>query len=63
MSPRLNFCHLSSTDVVSMTGAQSLVWGLMTAGLRRFASHEGGILFWGWLWEWKALDDPGTHLP
>ena len=58
----LKFCPLSSTDLVSVTGAWSLVWGLM-AGLRGFASHEGGILSGGWLWKWKPPDDPGTHPP
>ena len=58
----LKFCPLSSTDLVSVTGAWSLVWGLM-AGLWGFASHEGGNLSGGWLWKWKPPDDPGTHPP
>ena len=40
--PILKFCPPSSTDLVSVTGAWSLVWGLM-AGLQGFASHEGSI--------------------
>ena len=60
--PILKFCPLSSTDLVGVTGDWSLVWGLM-AGLRGFASHDGGILSGGWLWKWKLLDDPGTDPP
>ena len=56
------FCPLSSTDLVSVTGAWSLVWGLM-AGLRGFASH--GVVFYlgAGCGSGSPPDDPGTHLP
>ena len=39
-----------------------MVWGLM-AGLQGTQAMRVVCLSGGWLWNWKPLDDPGTHYP
>jgi hypothetical protein len=49
------------TDPVSVTGAWAWCGGSWL-GCRELQAMRVVCLSGGWLWKWKSLDDPGTHL-